>query len=108
MQVSVNGQLLAHPDQPVLPVTDHGFTVGDGVFEAVKVVDGTPFALTRHLRRIARSARGLGLPEPDPDAVRRAVSEVLDAEHIDLGRLRITWTGGPAPMGSGRAENPTP
>lgn len=108
MQVSVNGQLLDHPDQPVLSVTDHGFTVGDGVFEAIKVVDGTPFALTRHLRRMARSARGLGLPEPDPDVVRRAITAVLDAEHIALGRLRITWTGGPAPMGSGRAEDPTP
>ena len=108
MQVSVNGRLLDHPDQPVLAVTDHGFTVGDGVFEAVKVVDGAPFALTRHLARMARSARGLGLPEPDADVVRRAISAVLDAEHIALGRLRITWTGGPAPLGSGRSESPTP
>lgn len=108
MQVSVNGRLLDDPDEPVLSVTDHGFTVGDGVFEAVKVVDGTPFALTRHLARMARSARGLGLPEPDADVVRRAISAVLDVEHIALGRLRITWTGGPAPMGSGRAEHPTP
>jgi branched-chain amino acid aminotransferase len=108
MQVSVNGTLLDDPDQPVLSVTDHGFTVGDGVFEAVKVVEGTPFALTRHLARMARSARGLGLPEPDADVVRRAITSVLDAEHIALGRLRITWTAGPAPMGSGRAEHPTP
>ncbi len=108
MQVSVNGKLLDHPDQPVLSVTDHGFTVGDGVFEAIKVVDGTPFALTRHLARMSRSARGLGLPDPDPDDVRRAITAVLDAEHIELGRLRITWTGGPSPMGSGRAEHPTP
>ncbi|MEP6816781.1 MAG: aminodeoxychorismate lyase [Marmoricola sp.] len=108
MQVWVNGQLLDRPDQPVLSVTDHGFTVGDGVFEAVKVVDGTPFALTRHLARMRRSARGLGLPEPEPDDVRRGITAVLDAEHIALGRLRITWTAGPAPLGSGRSETPTP
>ena len=47
-------------------MTDHGLTVGDGVFEAVKVLDGRPFALTRHLERLTRSAAGLGLPEPRP------------------------------------------
>ncbi|MYS74851.1 4-amino-4-deoxychorismate lyase, partial [Streptomyces sp. SID5926] len=53
-------------------VLDHGLTVGDGIFETVKAVDGRPFALTRHLDRLTRSARGLGLPAPDHDEVRRA------------------------------------
>ncbi|MCZ9337776.1 aminotransferase class IV, partial [Streptomyces sp. TRM76130] len=74
---------------------DHGLTVGDGVFETVKAVDGRAFALTRHLDRLVRSARGLGLPEPDPDEVRRACAAVLAAAPMPLGRLRITWTGGP-------------
>ena len=47
---------------------DHGMTVGDGVFETCKVVGGVPFALTRHLARLARSAAALGLPVPDDDA----------------------------------------
>ena len=34
---------------------DHGLTVGDGVFETMKVVDGVPFALTRHLARLQQS-----------------------------------------------------
>ena len=69
-------------------------TVGDGVFEAVKVVDGQPFALSRHLVRLARSATGLGLPAIDEGEVRRGVEAVLDAQHLPLGRLRITYTGG--------------
>ena len=73
MQAWVNGQLLADPTAPALPVTDHGFTVGDGVFEAVKVVDGRPFALTRHLDRLAASARGLGLADPDLDSRAAAI-----------------------------------
>ncbi|GAA3072184.1 hypothetical protein GCM10020000_66120 [Streptomyces olivoverticillatus] len=83
-------------------VFDHGFTVGDGVFETIKAVDGRPFALTRHLDRLARSARGLGLPEPDRDEVRRACTAVLEAEPVPLGRLRITYTGGLSPLGSDR------
>jgi branched-chain amino acid aminotransferase len=104
MRAWVNGRLLDDPGEPAIAVTDHGFTVGDGVFEAAKVVDGVPFALTRHLRRLADSARGLGLPEPDEALVRDGVAAVVAAEHLTLGRLRITYTAGESPLGSGRAE----
>ncbi|MFF0113203.1 aminotransferase class IV [Streptomyces prasinus] len=86
-------------------VLDHGLTVGDGIFETVKTVNGRPFALTRHLDRLARSARGLGLPEPDLDEVRRACAAVLEADPMPLGRLRITFTGGHGPLGSDRGEH---
>ena len=46
-------------------VLDHGFTVADGVFETLKVSGGVPFALTRHLDRLERSAGAMGLPAPD-------------------------------------------
>ncbi|MET9861475.1 aminodeoxychorismate lyase [Streptomyces smyrnaeus] len=85
-------------------VLDHGLTVGDGVFETVKTTDGTPFALTRHLQRLASSARGLGLPEPDQDEVRRACEAVVLANPMPYGRLRITYTGGLSPLGSDRGE----
>jgi branched-chain amino acid aminotransferase len=106
MRVWFNGSMLDDPAAPVIGVDDHGLTVGDGVFETLKVVDGQPFALTRHLDRLAASAAGLGLPAPDLDEVRRAVKAVLQAPTLPLGRLRITYTGGPAPMGSGRGAGP--
>ena len=107
-RVWVNGRLLDHADEPAVSVSDHGLTVGDGVFEAVKVVEGRAFALTRHLHRLGRSAAGLGLPAPDESRVREAVSTVLAGSAAPLGRLRITYTGGPAPMGSGRATHASP
>lgn len=85
-------------------VFDHGITVGDGVFETLKATGGTAFALTRHLERLARSARGLGLPEPDLDEVRRACAAVLAAEPVPHGRLRVTYTGGAAPLSSHRSD----
>ena len=106
MHAWLNGSLLADPHGPAVTVSDHGMTVGDGVFEAVKVVDGVPFALTRHLARLAFSARGLGLPDLPEAEVRRGVDAVLAQEHLPLGRLRITYTGGVAPLGSGRGDNP--
>src|SRR3954453_13209600 len=59
-------------------VFDHGITVGDGVFETAKVVDGVPFALTRHLDRLGNSASGLGLVV-DANLVRAAVDAVIEA-----------------------------
>jgi branched-chain amino acid aminotransferase len=108
MRAWLNGEPMSDPSQGALAVTDHGFTVGDGVFEAVKTLGGTPFALRRHLERLERSAAGLGLPAPDLDVVRSGVEAVLadGADQDPIGRLRITWTAGPAPMGSGRGGGP--
>lgn len=104
MQVWVDGTVLDDPEAPAVRVVDHGFTVGDGVFEAIKVVRGEPFALTRHLARLTRSAASLGLREPDLDRVRDAITEVLAREQLALGKLRITYTAGPSPLGSGRGS----
>jgi branched-chain amino acid aminotransferase len=107
MRAWCNGSLIG-PEDPAIAVLDHGFTVGDGVFEAIKVVDNVPFALTRHLDRLAVSALGLGLPRPDDSLVRDAVSAVLDGQSYGLGRIRITYTAGISPLGSGRkTNNPT-
>src|SRR3954462_10123725 len=107
MRTWVNGELLTDPDAPAVAARDHGLTVGDGVFEVIKVVDGKPFAVDLHLDRMTRSARGLGLPDPDLDGVRRGMSAVLEGEPLTLGRGRITWTGGLAPLGSDRGDGPS-
>jgi branched-chain amino acid aminotransferase len=106
MRAWLDGRLLEDPTGPAVTVQDHGLTVGDGVFEAVKVVDGEPFALSRHLHRLARSAEGLGLPAVDEARVREGVAAVLAGPRLPLGRLRVTYTGGVAPMGSGRGDSP--
>ncbi|MFC8273505.1 aminotransferase class IV [Streptomyces sp. NPDC057271] len=103
MKLWVNGGL-RDAEEARVSVLDHGLTVGDGVFETVKAVRGETFALTLHLERLTRSARGLGLPDPDLDEVRRACAAVLEANPMELGRLRITYTGGLSPLGSERGD----
>jgi branched-chain amino acid aminotransferase len=96
---------LKDADSATVSVFDHGLTVGDGVFETLKAVDGIAFAMDRHIARLARSARGLGLPEPDADEDRRACAAVLGANPMQFGRLRVTYTGGPSPLGSDRGSS---
>lgn len=101
---------LASTDVSHLSALDHGFTVGDGVFETCEVIDGVPFALTRHLARLEASARGLGIEPPEPKLVRSAVAEVVHAWQDQApgatARLRITWTAGLGPLGSDRLGGP--
>lgn len=106
MRTWVDGSLVDEQHARV-SAYDHGLTVGDGVFETLKVVDGQAFALTRHLRRLARSAALLGLPAPDLDGLRLAVAEALAANApTSRARLRITYTGGVSPLGSERGGAP--
>ncbi|GAA3447661.1 aminotransferase class IV [Planomonospora venezuelensis] len=105
--VWVNGELI-DPAQAVVSVFDHGLMVGDGVFETVKCVNGASFALTRHLDRLRLSARRMELPEPDTDAIAEGVRACLaGAPAWPLGRIRITYTSGPGPLGSDRGDQGT-
>ncbi|MFD7509360.1 aminotransferase class IV [Streptomyces sp. NPDC059853] len=98
---------LRDADSAKVSVFDHGLTVGDGVFETLKTENGRPFAMSRHLDRLATSAAGLGLPAPDRDEVRRACQAVMEnTEPVPFGRLRITYTGGRSPLASDRGDAP--
>ena len=103
MRIWLDGAL-RDADSAQVSVFDHGLTVGDGVFETLKAERSEAFALTRHLEHLTRSARGLGLPDPDLDEVRRACAAVLEANPVPLGRLRVTYTGGRSPLGSERGD----
>lgn len=93
---------LADPRTAAVHWSDHGLTVGDGVFETIELRRGRPFALTRHLERLDRSAVGLGLAAPDRSVLADAVQAVAGEWGDEPGRLRITYTAGPGPMGSDR------
>jgi len=98
---------LVSADEAVVSVMDHGFTVGDGVFETIKVTPAGPFALTRHLDRLRDSAEIVGLATPDLDHIKNTAHQLLSVNRVELGamaRLRITWTSGAAPLGSDRVD----
>jgi branched-chain amino acid aminotransferase len=72
---------------------DHGLTAGDSVFETLTVVDGQAFALTRHLRRLARSAARLGLRAPDLSRARlRIALGPLSTWAPTVDVVTVPWT----------------
>ena len=100
--VYVDGSLVKE-SEGVIPVLDHGVVAGDGVFEALAVYDGTPFALRRHLERLARSVSGMRMTTaPDLEVVEAAIHDVVKANQIGFGKVRVTYTAGDGPLGSDR------
>src|SRR5437588_1715644 len=97
----VSGRLSSEGDARVSPLA-HALLTGDGVLETLKVEGGVPFAVRRHLDRLARSADGLALDAPPSETVRAALTDVVQANGLIEGVARITLTGGPAPLGSDR------
>jgi branched-chain amino acid aminotransferase len=102
MRIWLNGALL--DDEATVSPLDHGLTTGDGVFETIKVENGRPFAVRRHLERLVRSAVGLGLPTPDVAAIETGIAAVLEPG-MQFARLRITYTGGVSPLSSDRGTS---
>ncbi len=85
---------------------DHGFTVGDGVFETLQTSSQGILSLDRHLRRLYKSAEMVGLPKPDIDLISHELDSLKQTavfQNHQVGRLRITWTGGQSELGSLRS-----
>ena len=96
-----SGALVPATDATI-SVFDHGFTVADGIFETMKVVDGRVFLWPWHLERLHVSADILGLQLPPDDHLTDVVLKVARA-NPQAGRLRLTITAGDGPLGSDRS-----
>lgn len=92
--VSVNGRIV-DPSAPALSPFDRGFLLGDGLFETVRVYDGEPFRLDRHLARMRDGATLLGIALP-PQIGAMTLGTVAEARAHQLREavLRVTVSRG--------------
>jgi branched-chain amino acid aminotransferase len=80
--VNVNGQVVdaAHA---VIPVFDHGFLYGEGVYETLRTYNSQPFLFDRHMQRLRASAARLLLGVPCAD------QEFLARSHATMEAARL-------------------
>jgi branched-chain amino acid aminotransferase len=93
--VYVNGTITpAH--QAVIPVYDHGFLYGEGVYETIRTYNKVPFLLDQHNRRLRASAQRLRLDVPFDDGALAGWIEDTMAAAGDLREayIRILLTRG--------------
>jgi branched-chain amino acid aminotransferase len=67
-----------------------GLLAGWGVFSTLRVAEGVPFAFERHWARMKRDATAMHVPLPqDPEAVRRKLVELVEANRVPNCTLRL-------------------
>lgn len=88
---------------------DRGFTLGDGLFETIRVDHGQLVWLDRHLARLAAGCAILGIPHRFDDGILAgACAAVIGEAGIDRGALRLTVSRGPGPRGLPPPAKPEP
>lgn len=65
--INVNGRISGEREA-VIPVLDHGFLYGEGVYETLRTYNQRPFLYDRHTRRLRRSSALIALDVPFSDA----------------------------------------
>lgn len=86
-------------EEAKISVFDHGFLYGDGLFETLRAYDGVLFHLSRHLDRLARSARRLELPLPPFPQLEAILYDTLKRNALRDAILRLTFTRGEGEIG---------
>ena len=97
MWVYLNDRIV-QAERAQISVFDRGFLYGDGVFETVRIHDGQPVWLDRHLARLADSCKQIGLSLPDKPWP-AIFQKVIDKNRVDHAAIRLTLSRGAADTG---------
>jgi branched-chain amino acid aminotransferase len=103
--IYLNGSMVDSSTARIDPA-DRGFTLGDGVFETMRVANGRVFRLGDHLHRLADAARRTGIPLPA--GIAAAVHRTVSANDVADGGARITLTRGRSAPGLRTAGSSDP
>jgi len=85
--VNVNGRI-SSDHEAVIPVFDHGFLYGEGIYETLRTYNGRLFLYDRHMRRLRNSARliDLTLPFTDDELAAR-IHDTINAATLEAAAV---------------------
>ena len=107
--VYVNGTI-SPADAAVIPVYDHGFVYGEGVYETLRTYNRVPFLYDRHVRRLRASAGHIELAVPFDDAtLAKWIEQTMEAAgELREAYIRVLLTRGIGELTYDPAATPTP
>lgn len=89
------------PRLMMISLDDHMVHRGDGIFEAVKAVNGKPYLLREHLERLECSAASVSLPLPlKLEELNLLIQETLKVSGLEKAILRIFVSRGSGSFGT--------
>ena len=99
LTVSINGRLV-EPEHASIPVNDHGFLYGDGVFEGLRFYGKRILKASEHLDRLWDSARAIALTIPvTREAMLISLRDLVTAFPSEDGYIRVIVTRGTGALG---------
>lgn len=94
MIIDVNGRLMKAEEAKV-SVYDHGFMYGIGLFETFRTYGGKPFLLTKHLERLNKGCREIGIVcKTAEDDWEKRIQALLRANKLVDAYFRISVSAG--------------
>ncbi len=99
MQIYLDGKFVSE-DEAKISIFDHGLLYGDGVFEGIRIYNGSIFKLDEHLDRLYGSAKAIMLSVPmEPGDLKAAVVETVRLNELRDGYIRLVVTRGVGDLG---------
>ena len=107
--VYVNGKITSAAEA-VVPVYDHGFVYGEGIYETLRTYNRVPFLYDRHMRRLRASARHINLDVPfTDDGLLQSIDQtVAAAGELGEAYIRVLLTRGSATSPTTSPPRPSP
>jgi len=107
--VYVNG-VIKPAGEAVVPVYDHGFLYGEGVYETLRTYNRVPFLYDRHQRRLRASANRIHLNVPFTDAqLGASIDETVNAAgDMKEAYIRVLLTRGVGELNYDPRSTPHP
>lgn len=100
------GGVTTNPSLMVLPMDDHLVHRGDGVFEAIKVVNHNIYLLHPHIDRLFYSAEQIGIQSPLSKAdLIQVICETLKISQSENAVLRLFLSRGPGLYSTNPADS---
>jgi len=93
----VNGKFSSLEEAKV-SVEDRGFLFGDGIYDVIRVRNGRPYKLEKHLKRTFQCAKELEIPIPySKDELLSIMTEIIRKSGIREAKLYLQITRGAYP-----------
>jgi branched-chain amino acid aminotransferase len=95
----IEGQIVS-ADEARVPILDHGFLFGDGVFEGIRITPAGIFRFEDHMKRLSTAARAVGIEiDGGIEQVREVARETTRAWGAREGYMRLIVTRGVGALG---------
>ena len=77
---------------------DRGYQFGDGIYEVIRIYDGSMFTATEHINRFYNSADKIKLVIPfTKDVFHKMLYDLIEANEVTTGQVYVQITRGASP-----------